>query len=52
MPELLLGKDEYFVVGDDRFSSADSRFFGPVRSDRIVGKVLARYWPLDRLSGL
>lgn len=46
-----LGPGEYFVVGDNRFSSADSRFFGPVDSGLVMGKVLFRYWPLDRMSG-
>jgi len=52
MPEVTLGPDEYFVVGDDRFLNADSRLYGPIRSELIVGKVLARYWPFDRMSGL
>jgi len=51
MPSMELGPDEFFVAGDNRFSSADSRFFGPVKSGMVIGKVLFRYWPLDRLSG-
>lgn len=46
-----LGPGEFFVVGDNRFSSADSRFFGTVKSAHFIGKVLFRYWPLDRMSG-
>lgn len=52
MQPVELGADEFFVVGDDRFSSADSRFFGPVEAGRIIGKVILRYWPVDRISGL
>ena len=51
MAALDLGPGEFFVVGDNRFSSADSRFFGPVKSGLVIGKVLFRYWPLDRMSG-
>ncbi len=51
MTPMELGPGEFFVVGDNRFSSADSRFFGPVKSGLVIGKVLFRYWPLDRLSG-
>ncbi|PKL26600.1 MAG: signal peptidase I [Spirochaetae bacterium HGW-Spirochaetae-3] len=52
MAPVELGADEFFVVGDDRFSSADSRFFGPVKGGHIIGKVILRYWPVDRISGL
>ncbi len=50
--ELLLGPDEYYVVGDNRTSSADSRYFGTVNSRDLIGKILVRYWPLDRFSSL
>lgn len=50
--ERALGPGEYFVLGDNRTSGADSRFFGPVSSKDVLGKVLFRYWPLDGLSGL
>ncbi len=51
MAPVELGPGEFFIVGDNRFSSADSRFFGPVQSGFVIGKVLFRYWPLDRMSG-
>lgn len=47
---LTLGNDEYFLMGDNRTASKDSRAFGPVPKDRITGKVLLRAWPFDRLS--
>jgi signal peptidase I len=46
MDALILGPGEYFVVGDNRTASTDSRFFGPVSIDHIIGKIAFRYWPL------
>lgn len=43
-----LGEDEYMVLGDRRFRSADSRDFGPIRTSQIVGKVWLRAWPLKK----
>jgi signal peptidase I len=40
-----LGPDEYFVMGDNRGSSRDSRVFGPIHADKIVGRALLIYWP-------
>ncbi len=39
------GPDEYFVLGDNSAHSTDSRAFGPVSSDRIIGRVWFRIWP-------
>jgi signal peptidase I len=38
-----------FVLGDNRLSSSDSRTFGAVPVTNIIGKVILRFWPLDRL---
>jgi len=43
-----LGPDEYWMMGDNRDNSLDSRYFGPVRSEALRGTPLLRYWPLDR----
>ena len=38
---------ELFLLGDHRSNSADSRAFGPVRVDQVIGRAWLRYWPLD-----
>ncbi len=47
-----LGAGEYLVLGDNRAHSTDSREFGPIEGDRIVGRVWMRYWPLSAWGGL
>lgn len=45
-----LSAGEYFLMGDNRPSSLDSRFWGPLPRDHIVGRVLIRLWPLRALG--
>jgi len=40
---------QFFAMGDNRQFSQDSRSFGPQPDDRIIGKVILRFWPFDRL---
>ena len=42
-----LKDNEYYVLGDNRISSSDSRIWGCVKNDQILGKVIFKYWPLD-----
>jgi signal peptidase I len=51
-PELdvVLGPDEYLVLGDHRAASTDGRSFGPVGRERLVGVVRFAYWPPRRLK--
>jgi signal peptidase I len=45
-----LGSDEYFLLGDNRNESLDSRIFGPVKRDLIVGRTWIRGWPFNRVT--
>jgi signal peptidase I len=44
--------NEYFVMGDNRNRSQDSRVFGPITSDRIDGRAWFRIWPLDHFGNI
>ena len=41
-----------WMMGDNRENSADSRYFGPVPQENIIGVVVLRYWPLNRFGTL
>ena len=49
-PPMTLGPWSYFVMGDNRDNSNDSRSFGPVKREFIVGRVWLRYWPLSEFT--
>jgi len=51
-PETVIAPNSYFVLGDHRSSSSDSRDFGPVQRDFIYGKAVFVYWPMDKLGAL
>ncbi len=45
-------KGYYFMMGDNRGESADSRIWGPIPKDSMIGKAFMTYWPPDRIGGL
>ena len=49
-PRVKLARDQYFVLGDNRANSTDSRTFGPVPTSRITGRVVIRLWPPLRVG--
>ncbi|MDX2212742.1 MAG: signal peptidase I [Oculatellaceae cyanobacterium bins.114] len=44
--------DSYLVLGDNRNNSYDSHFWGYVPRERIIGRAMLRFWPLDRLGAV
>ena len=47
---LTLGEDEYWVMGDNRTNSLDSRYFGPIRRDSVTSKAWFIFWPLNDVA--
>lgn len=48
--KVTLSANEYFVMGDNRDVSLDSRIFGPVPLESIIGEVLLRFYPFDQIG--
>ncbi len=46
---MVLGEDEYFMMGDNRGHSSDSRYWGVLKENRFIGRAKAIFWPLNRL---
>jgi signal peptidase I len=51
-PETVVPANSYFMLGDHRSMSNDSRDFGPVKEGYIFGKAVFGYWPMDKLGRL
>jgi len=50
LPDTIIPDHEYFVMGDHRSISSDSRDFGPVDRDLIYGKAAFVYWPMEQVG--
>ena len=46
---MVLGEDEYFMMGDNRGHSSDSRYWGVLKENRFIGRAKAIFWPFNRL---
>ena len=52
VPGILVPASSLYVLGDDRANSEDSRSFGPVSEDRLIGRAIAGIWPPSMLGAL
>jgi signal peptidase I len=50
--EVVVPEDMYFMLGDNSLNSRDSRFWGFVPRENILGKAVAIYWPPRRIGGI
>ncbi len=48
--EITLGENQYFVSGDNRAGSSDSRYWGPIDKKSIIGRAFLSYWPIGQLG--
>ena len=51
-PPITLDSDEYFVLGDNRDASADSRVWGPLQARFILGRPIVRLFPFNEIQRL
>lgn len=52
LPPEKIGQNQFFVLGDNRMNSSDSRYWGPVPRQDIVGRVVMVFWPLKQMKWL
>jgi signal peptidase I len=51
-PPVTVPKDSLWVMGDNRTNSSDSRVFGPIKQNTVVGRAILRVWPFSRAAYL
>ena len=51
-PDGIVPKGHYLILGDNRNNSYDSHYWGFVPQDKIIGKAVVRFWPIDRIGSL
>jgi signal peptidase I len=52
LPRTVIPASSYFMMGDNRTASSDSRVFGPIKRSTIIGRAFIKMWPLNRLGFL
>jgi signal peptidase I len=52
MAPRLIPEGQLWMMGDNRNESSDSRVFGPIDEETVIGEAVVRIWPLDRIGGL
>jgi signal peptidase I len=48
---IVVPADHYFLMGDNRGNSDDSRYWGPIARSQVIGRAIATYWPPGRIGG-
>jgi signal peptidase I len=51
-PDGIVPKGNYLVLGDNRNNSYDGHYWGFVPKDKIIGKAIVRFWPINRAGGI
>ena len=50
--KVTLKDDEYFILGDNRLISKDSRYFGPIKAESIIGTAVYRLYPFTKIGSI